>query len=172
MDTEADLNKLKKDTAEKAIVILFWASWDENSEKIKSMMEEMPKVYSNLKFAYVDCDESELVDTFDVENVQTVVTIHPEGSGKKAEERVGISPSDLTSLVEAQNKHYADWYEQEKKRAFRDIEGLIGTHPFYIFIKGTKEEPFCKFTKKLFRLIKPLNYDFECFNIFSDERIR
>ena len=172
MDTEADLNKLKKDTAEKAIVILFWASWDENSEKIKSMMEEMPKVYTNLKFAYVDCDESELVDTLDVENVQTLVTIHPEGSGKKAETSVGISPSDLTSLVEAQNKFYADWYEQEKKRAFRDIEGLIGTHPFYIFIKGTKEEPFCKFTKKLFRLIKPLGYDFECFNIFSDERIR
>jgi glutaredoxin-related protein len=78
----------------------------------------------------------------------------------------------LTVLVEAENKFYADWYENEKKRAFRDIEGLIGTHPFYIFIKGTKEEPYCKFTKKLFRLIKPPGYEFECFDIFSDERIR
>ena len=136
------------------------------------MIEEMPNVYTNLKFAYVDCDESDLVDTLDVENVQTVVVVHPEGSGKKNDTNVGINPADLTSLIEAENKFYADWYEQEKKRAFRDIEGLIGTHKFYIFIKGTKEAPFCKFTKKLFGLIKPLNYEFECFIIFSDDRIR
>lgn len=172
LENEADLNKVKKDCSDKAIIILFWASWDDNSETLKGMIEEMPKVYKNLQFAYVDCDESDLVDTFDVENVQTVVTVHPEGSGKKNETSVGIKPADLTSLVEAENKFYADWYENEKKRAFRDIEGLIGTHPFYIFIKGTKEAPFCKFTKKLFGLIKPLGYDFECFNIFSDERIR
>jgi len=48
LETEADLNKVKKECADKAIVILFWASWDENSEKLKSMMEEMPKVYTNL----------------------------------------------------------------------------------------------------------------------------
>jgi thioredoxin-like negative regulator of GroEL len=48
LENEADLNKVKKNCADKAIVILFWASWDDNSEKLKSMMEEMPKVYTNL----------------------------------------------------------------------------------------------------------------------------
>jgi thioredoxin-like negative regulator of GroEL len=111
LETEADLNKVKKDCADKAIVILFWASWDDNSCTLNGMMEEMPKIYSNLKFAYVDCDESDLVDTLDVENVQTVLVIHPEGSGRKNDANVGIKPADLTSLVEAENKFYADWYE-------------------------------------------------------------
>lgn len=69
LQTEEDLNKVKKDCADKAIVILFWAEWDDNSETLKGMMEEMPKVYPNLQFAYVDCDESDLVDTLKVENV-------------------------------------------------------------------------------------------------------
>ena len=172
LKTEADLNKIKKDCADKGIVILFWASWDDASEHLKSMMEEMPKVYSNLRFAFVDCDESDLVDTLTVENVQTVVCVHPEGSGKDPTQSVGIKPQELTELIETENAFYKDWYENEKKRAFRDIQGYIGKHPFYIFIKGTKEAPYCKFTKKLFSLIKPKGYEFECFNIFSDERIR
>jgi len=39
LDTEADLNKLKKECKDKAIVILFWARWDDNSETLKAMME-------------------------------------------------------------------------------------------------------------------------------------
>ena len=41
-----------------------------------------------------------------------------------------------------------------------------------MFIKGTKEEPFCKFTKRLLALLQPYGYDFECFNIFTDENVR
>lgn len=63
LETTEDLNKLKKVCTDKAILILFWASWDESSESLKSMMEEMPKAYKNLRFAYVDCDESDLVET-------------------------------------------------------------------------------------------------------------
>ena len=172
LKTEDDLKNIKKECADKGLVILFWASWDESSEHLKGMMEEMPKNYANLRFAYVDCDESDLVDTLKVENVQTVVVVHPEGSGKEPSLSVGITPGDLTELVERENAVYKDWYENEKKRAFRDIEGYIGKHPFYVFIKGTKEAPYCKFTKKLFSLIKPKGYDFDYFNIFTDERIR
>ena len=135
-------------------------------------MEEMPNVYQNVQLAYVDCDESDLVDTLEVENVQTLVVVHPEGSGKKTEKSVGIKPTELSDLVEGQNKFYIQWYDDEKKRAFRDIEGYIGSHPFFMFIKGTKQEPYCKFTKKLLAILKPFDYQFECFNIFSDERIR
>ena len=50
-------------------MILFWAEWDESSNNLKSMMEEMPNVYQSLLFAYVNCDESDLVDTLDVDTV-------------------------------------------------------------------------------------------------------
>ena len=69
LDSEDELKELKKQCTDRAIMILFWASWDEGSEQLKGMMEEMPKVYSSVRLAYVDCDSSDLVDTLDVENV-------------------------------------------------------------------------------------------------------
>lgn len=56
------------------------------------MMEEMPNVYNSVRFAYVDCDESDLVDTLDVDTVQTLVCLHPEGSEKKMDKYSGIKP--------------------------------------------------------------------------------
>lgn len=89
---EASLTDLKKKCTDKPILILFWASWDESSEQLKGMMEEMPKAYSSLSLAYVDCDESDLVDTLDVDTVQTLVVVHPEGSNKSIEKHSGIKP--------------------------------------------------------------------------------
>jgi hypothetical protein len=50
-------------------------------------MEEMPKVYQNVRLAYCDSEESDLVDTLDVETVQTIVVIHPQGSGRDLEKK-------------------------------------------------------------------------------------
>jgi hypothetical protein len=59
-------------------MILCWASWDKISENLKSMMEEMPKVYQNIRFLYIDCDEAEdIIDFLNVDSVQTVVVMHP-----------------------------------------------------------------------------------------------
>ena len=106
VNTEEDLKALKKECTDKAIFILFWASWDESSETLKSMMEEMPSVYQNLRLAYVNCDESDLVDVLEVETVQTIVVIHPEGSGKKDEKHLGVRPEQLTELVQKENHTY------------------------------------------------------------------
>jgi hypothetical protein len=50
-----------------------------------------------------------------------------------------VKAEQLTELVESENKFYEEWYESEKKKAFRDIESYIGTFPFFIFVKGSKE---------------------------------
>jgi thioredoxin-like negative regulator of GroEL len=92
LETEDDLKTLKKACTDKAILVLFWAEWDESSQALKGMMEEMPNVYNSVRFAYVDCDESDLVDTLDVDTVQTLVCLHPEGSEKKMDKYSGIKP--------------------------------------------------------------------------------
>ena len=73
-----------------------------------------------------------------METVQTIVVVHPQGSGREVEKKEGIKPDELTSLVEQENQFYKEWYETEKKKIFRDIEGHIGTFPFFIFVKGSK----------------------------------
>ena len=70
LTTLKELNDVKKTCTEKAIVILFWAEWDDRSDTLRSMMEEMPKVYKNIHLAYINCDDSEeMIDHFGVENV-------------------------------------------------------------------------------------------------------
>ena len=133
----------------------------------------MPKVYKNVRLAYLDCDEaSDLVDALDVEHVQTLVVLHPDGSNRPIEKKVGINPEQLTSIVETENSFYHNWFEEEKKKAFRDIDAYIKTFPFYIFVKGTKEEPKCKFSRRLKESLVAGGYDYRTFNILQDERIR
>ena len=64
------LDKLFISSIDKPLVILCWAQWDQISENLKSMFEEMPKVYKNITFCYIDCDESEdIVDFLKVDTV-------------------------------------------------------------------------------------------------------
>jgi Grx4 family monothiol glutaredoxin len=41
-----------------------------------------------------------------------------------------------------------------------------------MFIKGSPEQPKCKFTRKLLETLAPFNYRFRTFDILKDERIR
>jgi Grx4 family monothiol glutaredoxin len=151
---------------------LFWAAWDQASEVLKSMMTEMPKAYKSVRLGYVDCDESDLVDTLDVETVQTVVVIHPEFTMKKPEKHIGVVPEKLTEVVKNEDNFYQKSYEEAKILAFRDIESQIGRAPFFCFIKGTQEEPKCKFTRRLVEMFGKFSYQYSTFNILKDERIR
>ena len=63
------------------------------------MMAEMPLAYGKVRLAFVDSDESDLVDVLDVDNVQTVVVIHPDVACKKIEKIQIGSPEQLTELV-------------------------------------------------------------------------
>lgn len=76
------------------------------------------------------------------------------------------------SLAEAQNQNYEQLFEDEKKAAFADIQNLVNSSPFFMFIKGTLDEPKCKFTRRLVESIKPFEYKCKTFNILKDERIR
>ena len=104
--------------------------------------------------------------------MQTIVVIHPEGSNKEPELLLGLDPQSLTTLMENENKFYQTWYDDELKRASRDIESLLKQSPFFIFLKGSKEQPKCKFTRRLVELLAPFNYDFKTYNILEDPRIR
>lgn len=167
------LEELHGKCTDRALLLLCWASWDQPSDALKSQLEEVPKVYKNVRVAYIDCDEADaIIDELDVDTVQTLVIIHPNGSGKNMEKHLGLTPEKLTGLVEEQNSFYEAWFEQESKRAARDIESLTASKPFFIFFKGSKEQPKCKFSRRLVELLKPFEYDFDTYNILQDERIR
>jgi hypothetical protein len=39
------------------------------------------------------------------------------------------SPDKLASTIEVQNEFYKRWFEEEKKKAFREIEDMVTSQP-------------------------------------------
>ena len=177
VNTMKELESLKQKCLDCPIILLTWASWDTHSQNLLSMMQEMPAIYANVQVAYVDCDEEEaggLVEGMGVDSVQTIIIMHPLGAAEPRDTQTieGVRAEQLTEIVEKENKFYDGWYDLEKKKAFRDIEAHVATYPFFIFVKGSKEEPKCKFTRRLVEMLGKEEYDYRTFNILKDQRIR
>ena len=72
-----------------------------------------------------------------------------------------------------QNSFYSQLFDQEKAKAFRDIDSLVKSSPCYMFIKGTLDAPKCKFTRRLAENLAQFRYrNIKTFSILEDERIR
>lgn len=83
------------------------------------------------------------------------------------------SPEKLAQTIEVQNEFYQKWFEEEKLKAFREIEDMVTGQPqFYAFIKGTPDQPKCKFTRRLVEQFAAKGYRYRTFDILKDERIR
>jgi hypothetical protein len=103
------------------------------------MMSEMSKVYPSIRFGWVNSDEaSDLVEKLDINQVPTLVLYHPHKASPDVHENP--SPEKLTQVMDQQQGFYAKWFEEEKKKAFQEIESLVNQQPqFLIFIKGSPE---------------------------------
>jgi len=82
------------------------------------------------------------------------------------------SPEQLNTTIEQTNEFYVKQFEVEKQKAFREIEDLVKSNPFFGFIKGSPDAPKCKFTRKLVDMFSKNQYKYKTFDILADERIR
>jgi hypothetical protein len=73
---------------------------------------------------------------FEVSEVPSMVLVHPH---KMKHEVIceGLTPESMMDTVEAQNTFYEKMFEEVKLKAFRDIEDMVKSNPFFMFIKGT-----------------------------------
>jgi hypothetical protein len=52
-----------------------------------------------------------------------------------------------------------------------DLKALTSSSRVMVFIKGSPEAPFCKYSKELIKLLKEENIVFGSFDIFSSEQV-
>mmetsp|Transcript_27404 Transcript_27404/g.49330 ORF Transcript_27404/g.49330 Transcript_27404/m.49330 type:complete len:219 (-) Transcript_27404:34-690(-) len=92
---------------------------------------------------------------------------------------VGLSPvvkvegAELHSILgplEEITTNFNARLEEVRKQVTSRCEGLIRQSKMTAFIKGTKTEPRCKFTRRLLELLR--DYDFTTFDILNDEIVR
>lgn len=52
------------------------------------------------------------------------------------------------------------------------IEGLVGSSPVFVFMKGSKLMPQCGFSNNVVQILHALGVPFETFDVLSDPEIR
>ena len=52
------------------------------------------------------------------------------------------------------------------------IKSLINSERIFVFIKGSPEFPYCKFTKKLIKYLNEKKVEYGHFNIFTNQNLR
>eukprot|EP01053_Blabericola_migrator_P003966 Blabericola_migrator_1__3965@NODE_21_length_22536_cov_99_458098_g18_i0_p9_GENE_NODE_21_length_22536_cov_99_458098_g18_i0NODE_21_length_22536_cov_99_458098_g18_i0_p9_ORF_typecomplete_len342_score69_42Glutaredoxin/PF00462_24/1_4e04Glutaredoxin/PF00462_24/4e19SH3BGR/PF04908_15/8_7e05_NODE_21_length_22536_cov_99_458098_g18_i070298054 len=52
------------------------------------------------------------------------------------------------------------------------LRALINKDKIMLFMKGTKAQPFCKFSREIVNILKQAEIDFDYFNIFDDSAVR
>ena len=79
---------------------------------------------------------------------------------------------DLYKYFEEKANFFEKDFPVLKKNVFERISRLLDSFPIVIFIKGTPFKPFCKFSKQLMELIRPLKIRYKSFDIFADDNLR
>ncbi len=54
----------------------------------------------------------------------------------------------------------------------KKIEELIKTHPIFVFMKGTPDQPMCRFSALVADIFKGLKVPFQGFNVLEDYQMR
>lgn len=66
-----------------------------------------------------------MVEKLDINAVPTLVLYHPHKAQPDLLENP--SPEKVAQTAERENEFYLKWFEEEKKKAFREIEDMVVT---------------------------------------------
>ena len=145
------------------------------SDFLLSLIEKFPK-HLNISTISNDIEKhKDLMQLFiegDIKELKYpgIILAHPHLTEPQI--AIGVSPIDVYSLVEKFDNFYENEFEKEKKEMFEKIKAILESYPVICFIKGTPQDPFCKFSRKFIELLNSTQIRYKAINIFQDEKIR
>lgn len=161
------------------VVVLFHAKWHPPSRQMISVLSQMQKEFGDsTKFCVVDADENEKLVR--QEGVHSYPTVAIQRFGACVRRIVGAHPPELHAAVKevltmkelapnfTSNPSETEVSPDEKERLYN----LANSAPVMLFIKGSKESPFCKFSKEAVTILNDLGVEFEAFDVFQDRSVR
>lgn len=161
-------------------VLYFWAAWDPASAPggaFDRLLTTLAALHPAALFARVEAEEvPDVSDQFGVAVVPTVVLLR----ARQVIDRVeGPRAADLTAAVEARMgeaplaRSARGGTEVASLEAVRArITALLAAAPVMLFMKGTPDEPKCKFSRRIVELLREVDASFGSFNILTDPALR
>jgi glutaredoxin-related protein len=156
---------------------------EDNEEWLESIVNLKKKFSSKMEVYGINYDLAEdslisaLIDNYKHEekynntNLPLFALAHPHIPEIEIAKSI-TSISSLYKSIETNYNFYLNDFEKEKKLTLEKAQNIINSFPVVIFIKGTPINPFCKFSKSFMEVIKKNKFNYRCFNIFEDDKIR
>lgn len=142
---------------------------------LNTLLEEFP-TYLNISLVEKTPDtNADIIKLFwegDISNLKypSIILAHPHLTEPQIVN--GITPVDLYSLVEKFNSFYINDFDNEKKEMFSKIKLILDEYPMVVFIKGTPQDPYCKFSRTFIELLNSCKVRYKAIDIFQDEKLR
>ncbi|KAF3327893.1 monothiol glutaredoxin-S11 [Carex littledalei] len=171
----------------KPVVLHFWASWCEASKQMDQIFAHLATDYPQALFYRVEAEEQpEISEVYAVAAVPFFAFCK---DGKTVETLEGANPSSLaekvakiagpTVIEEPKEKVNIEILSRSEdpsgglNSALKShLEKLINSTPVFLFMKGSPEEPKCKFSRKVVGILKDEGISFGSFDILSDNEVR
>ncbi|KAL6641273.1 hypothetical protein ACP70R_019454 [Stipagrostis hirtigluma subsp. patula] len=134
---------------------------------------------------FVFCKEGKTVDTLEGANPASLANkvAKVAGPASVAESAVPASlgvaagPAVLENVQKMAQQNGASATESAHTSSKEDaltkrLEQLVNSHPVFLFMKGTPDEPRCGFSRKVVDILKQTGVEFGSFDILTDNEVR
>uniref|UniRef100_A0A5S6Q4S7 Glutaredoxin domain-containing protein n=2 Tax=Trichuris muris TaxID=70415 RepID=A0A5S6Q4S7_TRIMR len=165
---ESEFESLLKTTDGKPLVLLFTAKWFEECSGIEHCLARFGQ-RDRFVMAKVEVDDSSaLPPRFSVSQIPTVVFIV---NGEEVDRVEGFKTVDILNKLKFHAKLYIPGFDNSDNMETR-LRNLISMSKVMVFMKGTKQQPLCKFSRALVEILNNTGVSYETFNVLEDNDVR
>jgi len=155
----------------------FYAEWHEHSRNLVPVVQACSEDHPSCEFIFINADNDEQTcQKFQVESVPTVILCIPGAKAMKIESQ--LTAPNIVALCKKLPQENNDQKQKEydnlkQKNLNQRMQALIDKAPVMVFMKGERENPRCKFSKKIMKLFQQESItQFTTFDILQDDDIR
>mmetsp|Transcript_31225 Transcript_31225/g.92933 ORF Transcript_31225/g.92933 Transcript_31225/m.92933 type:complete len:352 (+) Transcript_31225:45-1100(+) len=168
--------------------VLLWAPWHPPSVHLTKVLEAIAAEHKTVGFAKVNTDVCPgLATSLSADQVPFAAFLDPQGN--KIDQLAGADPPKLVEKVKnlamrpfepsgtcsgstacANSGACGGQGGEEDLNA--KLKNLINFSPVMLFMKGSKDEPFCKFSKQAVGILNKHGAEYSTFDILQDDEVR
>jgi Grx4 family monothiol glutaredoxin len=177
ISSEAELQALYRGHTG-ATAVLLWAPWHAPSAHLTKVLAAVAAEEKKVRCGQVNADVCPSIATsLGADQVPFVVFLDPRGA--RLDTLAGADPPELLKKVKAlASRPIAVGEDPASGATVADqdlrtkLKELIDYSPVMLFMKGSKAEPFCKFSKQMVAILDKHSAEYSTFDILKDEEVR
>jgi len=155
--------------------VRLWAPWHPPSAHLTKVLDAIAAKETVVRFGKVNVDVcSTMAEKMGANQVPFVAFF--DRRGNKLDSLAGADPPKLVEMVKRLAARPVDAACAGSCNASEDtnakLKRLVNFSPVMLFMKGSKIEPFCKFSKQAVALLKEVDADYSTFDILQDNEVR